>query len=77
MYDKWELIDVTWGAGGAYDLEGKLIFEKQLCVRYLLDSPEDFLLEHLPENSEWQLLENPITKDEFFSKEMEIKRINR
>lgn len=77
MYDKWELIDVTWGAGGVYDLEGKLIFEKQLCVRYLLDSPEDFLLEHLPENPEWQLLEKPITKDEFFSQELEIKRLNR
>lgn len=78
MHDKWEFIDVTWGAGGAFENEnGKLIFEKQLCVRYLLDSPEDFILEHLPEKPEWQLLEKQISIDDFFSKEMEIKRLER
>lgn len=78
MYDKWEFIDVTWGAGGAFENEdGKLFFEKQLSVRYLLDNPEDFILEHLPEKSEWQLLENPISKDVFFSTEMENKRLER
>jgi transglutaminase/protease-like cytokinesis protein 3 len=77
MHDKWQLIDVTWGTGGLDNSNGKLSFEKELCVRYLMDSPEDFLLEHLPENPEWQLLEKPITKDEFFSQEMEIKRLNR
>ena len=78
MYDKWELIDTTWGAGGAFENEnGKLIFEKQLCVRYLLDNPEDFVLEHLPENPEWQFLEKQISMDDFFSKEMEIKRLER
>lgn len=78
MYAKWEFIDVTWGAGSAFENEnGKLIFEKQLCVRYLLDNPEDFILEHLPENPKWQLLEKQISMDTFFSKEMEIKRLER
>lgn len=78
MYEKWEFIDVTWGAGGAFENEnGKLIFEKQLCVRYLLDSPEDFILEHLPEKPEWQLLGKQISIDDFFSNEMEIKRLKR
>lgn len=78
MYDKWEFIDVTWGAGGCFEnTNGKLIFKKSLCIRYLLDNPEDFILEHLPENSEWQLLEQPITMDYFFSAEMELKRIDR
>lgn len=76
--DKWEFIDVTWGAGGcSEDSNGKLIFKKSLCVRYLLDNPEDFILEHFPENSEWQLLEKPITMNYFFSSEMELKRIDR
>ncbi|TDW48575.1 transglutaminase superfamily protein [Flavobacterium sp. 270] len=78
IYDKWEFIDATWGAGECFEnSNGKLIFEKQLCLRYLLDNPEDFILEHLPENSEWQLLEKPITMDYFFSAEMELKRIDR
>jgi transglutaminase/protease-like cytokinesis protein 3 len=78
MYDKWEFIDVTWGAGGAFEDEnGKLIFKKQLCVRYLFDSPEDFILDHFPENTEWQLLPKKITLDIFFSEEMERKRLER
>ncbi|MWB96458.1 hypothetical protein GON26_19005 [Flavobacterium sp. GA093] len=78
MDDKWEFIDVTWGAGECYeDMNGKLTFKKKLCPRYLLESPEDFILEHLPENPEWQLLEEQITMDYFFSKEMELKRLDK
>ena len=68
LYDKWELIDPTWGGG--FLLNDRKIW----CARYLFDDPNDFILEHLPEDEEWQLLENKITIDTFFSAEMEKKR---
>jgi transglutaminase/protease-like cytokinesis protein 3 len=71
LYDKWELIDSTWGIGGLI-LNGKNV--KSWCGRYLFEDPNDFILEHFPENEEWQLLENKITIDTFFSEEMEKKR---
>jgi transglutaminase/protease-like cytokinesis protein 3 len=71
LYDKWELIDPTWGDGSVL-ISGKEV--KSWCIRYLLDDPNDFILEHFPENKEWQLLEDKITIDVFFSEEMEKKR---
>lgn len=71
LFDKWELIDSTWGAGGLI-LNGE--YFKSWCSRYLFDDPNDFILEHFPKNEEWQLLENKITIDTFFSEEMEKKR---
>ena len=71
LYDKWEFIDSTWGNGSIIINN---IEEKSWCSRYLFDEPNDFILEHFPENEEWQLLENKITIDSFFSEEMERKR---
>ena len=71
LYDKWELIDSTWGIGGLI-LNGEYV--KSWCARYLFEDPNDFILEHFPKNEEWQLLENKITIDTFFSEEMEKKR---
>jgi hypothetical protein len=39
----------------------------QYDEHYFLPDPEEFILEFFPHNSEWQLLENPITLDEFES----------
>ena len=39
----------------------------QYDEHYFLPDPEEFILEFYPHNSEWQLLENPITLDEFES----------
>lgn len=78
LYDKWELIDSTWGSGLVIKQEGQ---EDQLInsvsIRYLFDDPNDFILEHLPEDEEWQLLEKNITIETFYSQEMEIKRKTR
>jgi transglutaminase/protease-like cytokinesis protein 3 len=71
LYDKWELIDSTWGIGGLI-LNGENV--KSWCARYLYEDPIDFILEHFPKNEEWQLLEKNITIDAFFSEEMEKKR---
>ena len=71
LYDKWELIDSTWGAG-CLIFNGEYV--KSWSSRYLFDDPNDFILEHFPKNEEWQLLENKIIIDTFFSEEMEKKR---
>jgi len=70
--NKWELIDVTWGNGVLINDNKKE--EKIWCERYLLDAPDDFILEHYPINEEWQLLNEKITIETFFSEEMERKR---
>ncbi|WP_316635815.1 transglutaminase domain-containing protein [uncultured Flavobacterium sp.] len=71
LYDKWEFVDVTWGRESILTNEG----QKELWnARYFLDDPNDFILEHFPEDEVWQLLDNEISIDNFFSAEMEDKR---
>lgn len=74
IYDKWELIDVTWGRGLIINNEGEVEFWN---ARYFLDDPNDFILEHFPEDEVWQLFDNEISVETFFSTEMEEKRIIR
>lgn len=74
IYDKWELIDVTWGRGFALINEREVEFWDS---RYFLDDPDDFILEHFPEDQVWQLFDNEISLETFFSAEMEAKRIIR
>lgn len=74
IHDKWELIDVTWGRGSILNNEGEVEFWN---ARYFLDDPSDFILEHFPEDDVWQLLDNEIRVETFFSSEMEEKRIIR
>ena len=53
----WKLLDVTWANSTAID--------EKCNDYYFLTKPEEFVTNHLPENKEWQLLDKPITKDEF------------
>ncbi|MBZ4043504.1 transglutaminase domain-containing protein [Flavobacterium hibisci] len=71
LYDKWALIDVTWGRQTIITDEGE---GKLWNARYFLDDPNDFILEHFPQDEVWQLLDNEISIDAFFSAEMEEKR---
>ncbi|MDD5735131.1 MAG: transglutaminase domain-containing protein [Methanothrix soehngenii] len=59
---KWHLIDSTWGAGKV-DKDGKN--NKEFDDYYFLTSPEKFIFDHLPEDPYWQLLDEPISKEEF------------
>ena len=71
LYEKWELIDVTWGRGLVLINEGEVEFWNS---RYFLDDPNDFILEHFPIDETWQLLDNEISIEVFFSEEIEKKR---
>jgi hypothetical protein len=56
------LIDCTWGAG--YINEDKK-YVRKFDDHYFMTPPSEFIFDHYPENSSWQLLNNPISKSEF------------
>jgi hypothetical protein len=55
---KWYLLDVTWGAGN----------DRAQLEDYFLTAPEIFIIDHLPNDPMWQLLDCPIDV-ELFQKE--------
>ena len=47
-------------------ITGRDVTQKFLCNGfYFLTNPEEFIYNHLPNESKWQLLSRPVTKDEF------------
>lgn len=72
---KWELVDATWGSGGSTTKGNREIYVSELDMRYLFADPEDFIIDHFPEDQKWQLLDNPISKREFYSEDYELKRL--
>ena len=72
---KWELVDATWGGGGATEVNGKLVHVRELDLRYLFADPGDFVIDHFPEDRQWQLLDDPISKGEFLGDFYDLKRM--
>ena len=64
--DSFYQIDSTWGSGS---INGRK-YIKELNDYYFCPSPHNFINSHLPSSDDHQLLEHPISKDEF------AKRIN-
>ncbi len=58
----WYLIDCTWGAG--YIDDNKKYVHK-FDDHYFMTPPSEFIYDHFPEDSRWQLLEHPLSKSEF------------
>ena len=58
----WYLIDCTWGAG--YIDEDKK-YVRKFDDYYFMTSPSEFIYDHFPDDSRWQLLQNPISKEKF------------
>jgi hypothetical protein len=56
---EWRLFDPTWGVPAAGAARGKVV------DKYFMTPPEQFLLQHLPDDPVWQLLENPISEKRF------------
>lgn len=59
--ERWYLIDVTWDAG--HRENGT--FKKDYSTDYLFTPPAFFAESHFPEDSSWQLLDQPISRGEF------------
>lgn len=52
----WCLIDPCWTAGHGVSQGGRLVFKKHFRDEYFLTRPELLILDHLPDESAWQLL---------------------
>jgi len=57
----WYLIDSTWGAGSIVQQR----FVREFDEAYFLTPQEQFIYNHLPEDSRWQLLSTPFSKNDF------------
>jgi hypothetical protein len=55
--NEWKLMDVTWGRD--------TLREKRIDETWFMCEPAYFAMTHLPEDTEWQLLEQPVTKAYF------------
>lgn len=62
LEDTWQLLDATWGAG---IVTNEIKFEKKFKDYYFCTPPELFIFDHLPEDPKWQLLEKPLSKEQF------------
>ena len=72
--NKWKLVDITWAVGFVNIRIGKFVFNKRFRKQYIFAKPDDLIITHLPVKSKWQLSNNPITFNEFFSEVHEKKR---
>jgi len=59
--NQWHLLDTTWGAG--YLGENKK-FVREFQEYYFLTPPEVFIYDHLPSDTRWQLLEQPVSSED-------------
>lgn len=60
--DKWSLYDPTWGSGYVNDQK----YYKKLNNFYFKTDPKELILNHMPFDYVWQLLEYPINNQEFY-----------
>ena len=60
---KFQLFDLTWAAGGVSFGD----FTKKFKPLYFNTEPSVFILNHFPDDPNWQLLENPISKNNYIN----------
>ena len=58
---KWYLLDATWGAGYVENFT----FNRRYNPAYLMTPPEIFAMDHLPEETHWQLRRPALDRGEF------------
>lgn len=58
---EWRFVDPTWASGF---INGRA-FEPRFNWDYFLIDPQELILSHFPEESEWQLLDRPMSRREF------------
>jgi hypothetical protein len=60
----WHLLDATWASGY---INYRNEFEKEYNSYYFFTKPEDFLIDHYPEDIKWALLDKPPVIKEFYN----------
>ncbi len=58
----WYLMDSTWGAGYVSG-DGKYV--RKFDDHFFMTPPSQFIYSHFPEDAQWQLLDQPVSKQEF------------
>ncbi|NTV27719.1 MAG: hypothetical protein HGA93_03440 [Methanothrix sp.] len=58
----WYLMDSTWGAG--YVSEDRK-YVRRFDDHYFMTPPSQFIYDHYPEDASWQLLDEPVSKQEY------------
>lgn len=62
---KWQLIDATWGSGYGYTKNSKLETVMEFDPYWFCVKPLESIFSHLPEDKQWQLIENAISLTQF------------
>lgn len=60
---QWRLLDATWGAGYIDDDDER--FVRRYAPAFFATPPALFILNHLPDDDKWQLLDKPVAKKDF------------
>ena len=63
VVDNWQLVDTTWD--DINSSQNPSLYKSD----YLIPPPEVMITDHLPEQSDWQLLHRPINQD-YFEKQL-------
>jgi hypothetical protein len=58
----WYLMDSTWGAGY---VSGDKKYVRKFDDHFFMTPPSQFIYGHFPEDAQWQLLDKPVSKQEF------------
>jgi len=69
---EWALLDVTWGSSL---LQGTNDFVQQTQEGFFLTKPQNFILNHLPLQAMWQLLDAPIQASDFSQSSTHIQNV--
>lgn len=65
LNNEWRLMDPTWASG--YWDASKEIFVRWFNDRYFDTAPKEFIKAHFPAEAKWQLLEEPIALNTFYT----------
>lgn len=61
--NEWRLLDATWGAGYTDPEVSK--FYRRVAPGYFFSPPDLFSLNHFPDDPKWQLLAEPLSKEDY------------
>ncbi|MFK7908928.1 MAG: transglutaminase domain-containing protein [Chitinophagales bacterium] len=61
--DTWHLLDATWGAGKTNAEFTK--FTREVSTKLFFTPPALFIQDHFPKEAKWQLLNSPLSKEDF------------
>ena len=62
---RYQIYDLTWAAGTYDNITNA--FNKNFNTQYFNANPEDFISNHFPDQTKWQLLDIPLSKNDYIN----------